>query len=193
MPGAWAEGLSAAGVSLYDVLGLARRDASMHDIKVAYRREARRYHPDSRAAGLGEAESTRRFIAVQRAYAVLADPLQRAQYDRQLLHPRVTDAGNGRSRRGGEMGMGNGGERRWRHGMRRPWMGQPMWHALQEQLEVKAAWREQWQQQLAGLRHTRAQQWRAGGDRGESWGAGMRRQRHMQGDDEMHSDTTGST
>ncbi|CAI5973166.1 unnamed protein product [Closterium sp. NIES-64] len=46
-----------------------------------------------RAAGLSEAESTRRFIAVQRAYDVLSNPQQRARYDWELLHP----AGGGRT------------------------------------------------------------------------------------------------
>ncbi|CAI5976057.1 unnamed protein product [Closterium sp. NIES-64] len=123
VPAEWAEGLAAAGTTLYDVLGLARRDASMHDIKVAYRREARRYHPDSRAAGLSEAESTRRFIAVQRAYDVLSNPQQRARYDWELLHPLVAGA------RHGALGMRTA--TRWRHGKRRPWMGQAMWDGVE--------------------------------------------------------------
>ncbi|CAI7778833.1 unnamed protein product [Closterium sp. NIES-53] len=179
VPAEWADGPGAAGTTLYDVLGLARRDASMHDIKVAYRREARRYHPDSRAAGLSEAESTRRFIAVQRAYDVLSHPQQRAQYDWELLHPLVARARHGGSRRNGEMGMG--AERRWRHGMRRPWMGQAMWDSVEEQLEVKAAWRQQWHAQLAGLRHSRTQRWQTGNEGGESWGAARRREQQVEG------------
>ncbi|CAI6001922.1 unnamed protein product [Closterium sp. NIES-65] len=173
VPAEWAEGLAAAGTTLYDVLGLARRDASMHDIKVAYRREARRYHPDSRAAGLSEAESTRRFIAVQRAYDVLSNPQQRARYDWELLHPLVAGA------RHGALGMRTA--TRWRHGMRRPWMGQAMWDGVEEQLEVKAAWRQQWHSQLAGLRHSRTQRWQARSEGGESWGAARRREQQVEG------------
>ncbi|CAI5478750.1 unnamed protein product [Closterium sp. Yama58-4] len=175
VPAEWADGPGAAGTTLYDVLGLARRDASMHDIKLAYRREARRYHPDSRAAGLSEAESTRRFIAVQRAYDVLSNPQQRARYDWELLHPLVAGARHG--------GMAMGSAKRWRHGMRRPWMGQAMWDSVEEQLEVKAAWRQQWHSQLAGLRHSRTQRWQPRSEGGESWGAARRREQQVEGEE----------
>ncbi len=54
------------------------RDASQEDIKRAYRRLARKYHPDvSKEAGAEE-----RFKELQEAYAVLKDPSKRAAYDR---------------------------------------------------------------------------------------------------------------
>lgn len=58
---------------LYDELGVDR-DASTAEIKRAYRRLARRHHPD---AG-GDAG---RFLAVQQAWEVLRDPRGRAAYD----------------------------------------------------------------------------------------------------------------
>jgi len=61
----------------YDVLGVAR-DASQDDIKRAYRRLARKYHPDvSKEAGAEE-----KFKEVAEAYEVLKDPEKREAYDR---------------------------------------------------------------------------------------------------------------
>jgi curved DNA-binding protein len=60
----------------YAVLGVPR-DASQEDIKRAYRRLARKYHPD--VSKVGDAEE--RFKEVQEAYAVLRDAEKRAAYD----------------------------------------------------------------------------------------------------------------
>ncbi|NUP99863.1 MAG: J domain-containing protein, partial [Armatimonadetes bacterium] len=62
----------------YEVLGVAR-DASSRDIKKAYRRLARQYHPD---VNRDNPEAERSFKEVQRAYDVLADAEKRKQYDR---------------------------------------------------------------------------------------------------------------
>ncbi len=61
----------------YQVLGLAR-DASADDIKKAYRKLARKYHPDVSK----EAQAEARFKEVGEAYEVLKDPEKRAAYDR---------------------------------------------------------------------------------------------------------------
>ncbi len=61
----------------YEVLGVSR-DADGHEIKQAYRRLARRYHPDVNG---GSAEATERFKQISEAYAVLADPQKRRRYD----------------------------------------------------------------------------------------------------------------
>lgn len=53
--------------------------ADKAEIKRAYHRLARRYHPD--ATG-GDAEAAERFRSVHAAYAVLTDPLRRRLYDR---------------------------------------------------------------------------------------------------------------
>jgi curved DNA-binding protein len=60
----------------YAVLGVSR-DASQEDIKRAYRRLARKYHPDVSKAG----DAEERFKEVQEAYAVLKDAEKRAAYD----------------------------------------------------------------------------------------------------------------
>jgi DnaJ-class molecular chaperone len=53
--------------------------ADYSEIKRAYHRLARRYHPD--ATG-GDAEAAEHFRSVHAAYAVLTDPLRRRLYDR---------------------------------------------------------------------------------------------------------------
>jgi curved DNA-binding protein len=60
----------------YQTLGLART-ASADDIRKAYRRLARKYHPDVSK----EADALERFKQMQEAYEVLKDPKKRAAYD----------------------------------------------------------------------------------------------------------------
>lgn len=60
----------------YQVLGVSR-DASKEDIKKAYRRQARKYHPDVSK----EASAEERFKEVNEANDVLSDPDKRAAYD----------------------------------------------------------------------------------------------------------------
>jgi curved DNA-binding protein CbpA len=59
----------------YRVLGVLR-GASLDEIKAAHRRLAKRFHPD-RAGG-----DEQRFLAVQEAYQLLADPGRRREWDR---------------------------------------------------------------------------------------------------------------
>jgi curved DNA-binding protein len=60
----------------YGVMGV-ERDASQDDIKRAYRRLARKYHPDVSK----EVDAEERFKEVGEAYEVLKDPEKRAAYD----------------------------------------------------------------------------------------------------------------
>jgi molecular chaperone DnaJ len=61
----------------YLVLGIAE-NASQTDIKGAYRRLAKAFHPDHYKG------SPRQFQIIQEAYAVLSDPVRRRQHDLQV-------------------------------------------------------------------------------------------------------------
>ena len=63
---------------LYEVLGVSR-DATADEIKSAYRKLAKRLHPD---LNLSDAGAEDRFKQVSAAFEILGDPEKRAQYDR---------------------------------------------------------------------------------------------------------------
>jgi molecular chaperone DnaJ len=62
----------------YEILGVSR-DADEKQIKAAYRRLARKYHPD---VNKGDKASEEKFKEVAEAFAVLSDADKRARYDR---------------------------------------------------------------------------------------------------------------
>ena len=66
-----------ADKDFYKILGVAK-DASDADIKKAYRKLARQYHPDTNS---GEAAAEKKFKDISEAYSVLSDPDERQQYD----------------------------------------------------------------------------------------------------------------
>ena len=61
----------------YEVLGVSR-DADEATIKKAYRKVAKKYHPDMNP---GDAEAEKKFKEASEAYAVLSDADKRRQYD----------------------------------------------------------------------------------------------------------------
>lgn len=62
----------------YDILGLDR-NASDDDIKKAFRKLAKQYHPDLNP---GNPEAEAKFKEVNEAYSILSDPDQKSHYDR---------------------------------------------------------------------------------------------------------------
>ncbi len=61
----------------YEVLGV-NKESSTEDVKLAYRRLARKYHPD---VNKEDPHAKDKFIEVQEAYEVLSDPEKRKNYD----------------------------------------------------------------------------------------------------------------
>ncbi|MBA2792551.1 MAG: J domain-containing protein, partial [Thermoleophilaceae bacterium] len=61
----------------YDALGVDKK-ASDEEIKKAYRKLARQYHPDKNP---GDASAEERFKAIQEAHSILSDPKKRREYD----------------------------------------------------------------------------------------------------------------
>ncbi|NLB00200.1 MAG: J domain-containing protein [Methanomicrobiales archaeon] len=60
----------------YDILGVSP-DAAPDEIRAAYRKLAKQYHPDMNP----DPDAGERFIAIQQAYETLIDPDARARYD----------------------------------------------------------------------------------------------------------------
>lgn len=69
-------GRRALSKSLYDTLGISP-NASADEIKKAYRKLARKYHPDI----CKEPECEEKFKEINAAYEILSDPEKRKQYD----------------------------------------------------------------------------------------------------------------
>jgi len=61
----------------YEILGVPK-NASAEDIKSAFRKLARQYHPDVNH----EPNAEEKFKEINEAFAVLGDPEKRAAYDR---------------------------------------------------------------------------------------------------------------
>ena len=61
----------------YQILGVSR-DVDKDELKRAYRRMARQYHPDVNK----EPGAEEKFKEINRAYEVLSEPETRARYDR---------------------------------------------------------------------------------------------------------------
>ena len=97
----------------YEVLGIGK-DASAEDVKKAYRKLARQYHPDVNKA----ADAEDKFKEVKEAYDVLSDDQKRAAYDRYgHVDPNQGFGGAGGQDFGGfgdifDMFFGGGGGRR---------------------------------------------------------------------------------
>ena len=85
---------------LYEVLGVDR-NADEATLKKAYRKLAKKYHPD---VNPGDKDAEQKFKEATNAYAILSDPQKRKQYD-QFGHAAFENGGAG----GGAGGFGGFG------------------------------------------------------------------------------------
>ena len=85
----------------YEVLGVDR-GADESAIKSAYRKLAKKYHPD---VNPGDKEAEKKFKEATEAYGILSDPEKRRQYD-QFGHAAFEQGGGGSGFGGGFGGFG---------------------------------------------------------------------------------------
>ncbi|HEX8289217.1 MAG TPA: J domain-containing protein [Pyrinomonadaceae bacterium] len=80
-------------MSFYDILKVSPK-ASNAEIKSAYRRLARKMHPDVNG---GSESAAREFAKIAKAYEILGNPQQRAEYDKKLLQSQYRNFDSGDS------------------------------------------------------------------------------------------------
>ncbi len=85
----------------YEILEVAKT-ATKKEIKKAYYRLAKKYHPDHNQ---GDAAIAEKFKAVGEAYRILSDDAARADYDRQLEEGPAQKQGTGRTASGDAPGV----------------------------------------------------------------------------------------
>ena len=83
----------------YKVLGVSR-SSKQEDIKIAYRKLAKKHHPD---ANPGDEKASERFAEINEAYNTLSDEKKRAEYDKKILginnpYPNTDEEFSGRTR-----------------------------------------------------------------------------------------------
>ena len=88
----------------YETLGV-KKDATQDEIRMAYRKLARQYHPDLHP---NDENCANKFKEINEANEVLSDPEKRKQYDFEQEHPNAGGFG-GFGGQGGFSGFGGGG------------------------------------------------------------------------------------
>ena len=69
-----------ANKDYYEILGVDK-NASEEELKKAYRKLAKKYHPD---ANVGDVKAEQMFKKISKAYEILSDQTSRLKYDRDL-------------------------------------------------------------------------------------------------------------
>jgi curved DNA-binding protein len=95
-------------IDYYKVLGVAK-NASEQDIKKAYRKLARKYHPD---VNQNNAEAERKFKQINEAHEVLSNPENRKKYDKygkDWEHAEAFEQARQQQRQSQERSYGGGG------------------------------------------------------------------------------------
>lgn len=96
--------MATATKDFYKILGVAE-NASAAEIKKAYRRLAKQYHPD---ANPNDASAAERFKEISEAHSVLSDDAKRKQYDQMRKYGGIPGFGGAGAQRGGRPGPGAG-------------------------------------------------------------------------------------
>src|ERR1700741_5543632 len=81
----------------YELLGVPRK-ATAKDIRTAFRKQARKYHPDLNP---GDKSAEEKFKQLQEAYDVLSDPKKRQMYDQHGFYSENFNPGAARPSGGG--------------------------------------------------------------------------------------------
>ena len=98
------EQIMSAKRDYYEVLGISR-DADKNTIKKAYRKLAKKYHPDTNQ---GNAQAAERFKEATEAYNILSDPEKKKMYD-QFGHAAFDGSGAAGGAYGGAYSRNGGG------------------------------------------------------------------------------------
>lgn len=85
------QAVDALGATYYEILGVSPT-ATSRVVKIAYRRLARKYHPDLKAEGYERNLATACFKRVNEANETLSDDIKRAAYDQELRTNDILDA-----------------------------------------------------------------------------------------------------
>ena len=89
----------------YKILGLETNKVSLNDIKIAYKEQAKKYHPDVNG---GSKQYEERFKDINEAYNILSNSASKRKYDR------IWNANIGRKQRNKVYQAQNGKEAIWR-------------------------------------------------------------------------------
>lgn len=79
----------------YNILGI-KQGAEDTQVKAAYRKLAKKYHPDAHP---GDRECEVRFREITEAYTILSDPKKRKKYDEELSKAQSNNSNKGRETR----------------------------------------------------------------------------------------------